>query len=486
MELSQSSLNANTSFSIATPELEELGTLLVVDDIKENREMLARRMARYGYHASTAESGQVALTKIAARSFDLVLLDVLMPGMNGLEVLERIRKEQSRWELPVIMVTAMDASEDIVRALDLGANDYVTKPVDMKVVLARIETQLTLKNRMDEVTKLAQQLELRNVFIRKTFGRYTSDEIVSEVLATPEGLNLGGEKREVTVLVSDLRGFSTLSERLPPEQVVTLLNNFLSTMTDVIGKHQGTIDEFIGDAILTLFGAPVSREDDPDRAVLCAVEMQLAMEEVNRWNRENSLPEIAMGIGIHTGQVVVGNIGSRKRTKYAVVGTAVNLASRIESLTLGGQVLIADSTLQALTQSVRCRGSLTTNPKGASEPLLVHDVAGSGDLDLPDQENIYQPIAAPTPFAYEVLEGKQCKTGRQEGRWLELSAKGALVELATPLDLRSEVRIFVGPEKGAVIYAKIYKKSAGQPGQHSVGFTSVPPEAQSLIEDLLT
>jgi len=486
VKLNKEHTDPGTSDSIPAVAAEEsIGSLLVVDDVRENRDMLSRRMARQGYEVDTAEDGQAALKQVASGSYDLILLDVLMPGLSGLEVLERIRKEHSRWELPVIMFTAMDGSSDIVRALDMGANDYVTKPVDLKVVLARIETQIILKDRMDEVTKLAQQLELRNVFIRKTFGRYTSDEIVSEVLATPESLYLGGEKRVVTVLISDLRGFSTLSERLDPEQVVSLLNNFLSTMTDVINRHQGTIDEFLGDAILTLFGAPVARDNDPLRAVRCAVEMQLAMDQVNQWNREHSLPEVAMGIGIHTGEVVVGNIGSRKRTKYGVVGTTVNLASRFESLTLGGQILISQTTRDEVADVVRCRGEITTNPKGASEPMVVHDVEGIEDLTLPSANTAYQRLADPMPFSYELLEGKHCKTGRLDGKWLALSPEGAVVELAAPLPLRSEVRIHLGSDKDAIIYAKIFKKVDDLSMEHCVGFTSISPQAEKHISDML-
>jgi adenylate cyclase len=153
-----------------------------------------------------------------------------------------------------------------------------------------------------------------------------------------------GGKRKITMLMADLRGFTSLSERLPPERVVTLLNRYLTTMVSVIKQYQGTIDEFIGDAIFVLFGAPIWQEDDAQRAVACGIAMQLAMASVNEQNRQDGLPEIEMGIGIHTGQVVVGNIGSAERTKYGVVGSQVNLTSRIQSCTTGGQTLISEAT----------------------------------------------------------------------------------------------------------------------------------------------
>ena len=160
-----------------------------------------------------------------------------------------------------------------------------------------------------------EELERRNRFIRKTFGRYTSDEIVEALLDMPDGLKLGGEKREITLLMSDLRGFTALAERLEPTEVVALLNYYLSAMVESIQRNGGTIDEIIGDAILVLFGAPVAMEDAAQRAVRCALEMQKAMDGVNQYNLQGSWPEIEMGIALHTGNVVVGNIGSTKRSK---------------------------------------------------------------------------------------------------------------------------------------------------------------------------
>ena len=189
-----------------------------------------------------------------------------------------------------------------------------------------------------------QEVELRNRFIRETFGRYLTDDVVATVLELPTGLQVGGEKRKVTMMMTDLRGFTSLSERLSPERVVALLNRYLAAMVTIIKRYQGTIDEFIGDAIFVLFGAPVWQEDDAQRAVACALAMQLAMEDVNEANRKEDLPEVEMGIGIHTGQVVLGNIGSPERMKYGVVGRHVNLTSRIQSYTTGGQILISEAT----------------------------------------------------------------------------------------------------------------------------------------------
>src|SRR2546426_2517779 len=370
------------------------GSLLVVDDNEMNRDMLARRLARLGYALAVAADGYQALAMIEAQPFDLVLLDIMMPGLSGLDVLKTLRQRYSVADLPIIMATAKDQNEDIVAALQLGANDYITKPLDFPVVLARTQTQLSLKRAMEEIQRLAAQLELRNRFIRDTFGRYLADEVVASLLDSPEGLQLGGEKRQVTMLLSDLRGFTSLSGRLAPEQVVAILNRYLGTMVEVIIQYQGTIDEFIGDAVFVIFGAPVWREDDAQRAVACAAAMQLAMTAMNEENRRAGLPDVEMGIGVHTGEVVVGNIGSHKRTKYGVVGSHVNLTSRIQSYTIGGQILLSQAIRQAVGPLVRMHKQIEVEAKGIAEPITLYELRGIGgayNLFLPEREEALLP-----------------------------------------------------------------------------------------------
>ncbi|MCZ6873486.1 MAG: response regulator, partial [bacterium] len=406
------------------------GTILVVDDNEMNRDMLARRLARRGYTVAVAEDGQQALQMIEAQPFDLVLLDIMMPGISGLDVLKTARERYSMADLPIIMATAKDQSEDIVAALKLGANDYVTKPLDFPVVLARTQTQLSLKRATEEIQRLAEQLEQRNRFIRHTFGRYLTDEVVANLLDAPQGLQLGGEKRQVTLLMSDLRGFTSLAERLAPEQVVTILNRYLATMVEVITPYQGTIDEFIGDAIFVIFGAPIQRPDDAPRAIACAVAMQLAMQSVNQQNQRDGLPEVEMGIGIHTGNVVVGNIGSDKRAKYGVVGSSVNLTGRIESYTVGGQILISDSTRQAVGPMLRIAEQMAIETKGVEQPITLHDVRGidgTFNVFLPDKEDTLVPLQEPIPCRCTVLEGKHLGNTTFTGHFVKLSARGGEV-----------------------------------------------------------
>ncbi len=352
--------------------------ILVVDDNELNRDLLTRRLAKKGFATDAAVDGFKALEWLANNHCDLVLLDIMMPGMSGIEVLEKIRETRDGTELPIIMATAKDTREDIVEALRLGANDYVTKPLDFPVVLARVNTQLAMKRAHDRVRQLVEEVERRNKFIRSVFGRYLTDDIAETLLDSPEGLNLGGERREITILMADIRGFTNLSSHLEPEKVVTLVNNFLSEMTRVIISYGGTIDEFIGDAILALFGAPRAMEDHAEKAVACALEMQQAMQAVNELNQQSGLPELATGIGINTGEVIVGNIGSEQRAKYGVVGHNVNFASRIESYTDGGQILVSDRTLEACNGLLETRGEMSVRPKGFDEDVRIHDICGIG------------------------------------------------------------------------------------------------------------
>jgi len=354
-------------------------TIMVVDDNEMNRDLLSRRLAKKGFNVIVAEDAFKALELLENGPCDLVLLDIMMPGMSGVEMLAKVRETRDQSMLPVIMATARDTREDIVAALKQGANDYVTKPLDFQVVLARVKTQLALKKANDKVWDLAADLEQRNDFIRSVFGRYLTNEIAQTLLDSPEGLQMGGERREMSILMADIRGFTRISAQRDPEEVVRMVNNFLVPMTEVILRHGGTIDEFIGDAILVLFGAPGPMQDHASRAVACAIEIQLAMPRVNELNRQSGLPEVKTGIGINSGDVVVGNIGSEMRAKYGVVGHNVNFTARIESETEGGQILVSDRTRQICGDSLTVRNEKSIHPKGFDEAVRVFEVSAIGD-----------------------------------------------------------------------------------------------------------
>jgi class 3 adenylate cyclase/CheY-like chemotaxis protein len=460
-------------------------SLLVVDDNELNRDMLSRRLGSRGFRVSVAEDGESALAMIEKQPFSLVLLDVMMPGLTGIDVLKRLRERFSESDLPVVMATARDATEDVVEALHLGANDYVTKPLDFAVVLARIESQLTLRRQKQEIEHLAHDLELRNRFIQSLFGRYVSDEVVADLLASPEGTRIGGEQRRVTLLMSDLRGFTPLTEGLQPHQVLRLLNSYLGSMADVVLAHQGTVDEFVGDAILAIFGAPVARPDDARRAVACAVAMQEALAALNRLNEAEGLPRLEMGIAVHTGDVIVGNIGSERRTKYGVVGSAVNHAGRIESFTVGGQVLISEATLRDAGDSAQVGERLAVDAKGTREPIVVYDLRGFGDAHVPGAPDAMLTLAPPLNVLCHVVVGKRVQSEAFGGRLTELSVRSG--SLLTPRRLRtlSNLKLELRPQDSAPleIYAKVVHVSGD--GQVALRFTPLRPETQAWVEERL-
>jgi class 3 adenylate cyclase/CheY-like chemotaxis protein len=350
------------------------GFILAVDDLRENRELVARYLSRSGHIVVTAAGGEEALQTLAQTDVDVVLLDLVMPGMDGREVLRRIKEHPDWRATPVIMISGRQDMDGIIDCIEAGADDYLFKPFNPVLLQARIKAGIDRKRWHDREEQYRQQLERNEKFIRATFGRYLSDEIVTDILERPEGLELGGDLREVSIMMSDIRGFTSICEHLAPGQVVKLLNRYLGAMTDIIMAHQGTIDEFIGDAILAVFGAPLRRDDDADRAVSCALAMQAAMAEINRINDSEGLPEISMGIAINTGDVIAGNIGSERRSKYGFVGHHMNLAARIESDTGSGEITISDSTLEKLQHSYRVGTSRQLRMKGIDQPVLVHQI----------------------------------------------------------------------------------------------------------------
>ena len=459
--------------------------LLVVDDNELNLEMLSRRLRTHGYEVSVARDGAEALRAIGRGGVDAVLLDVVMPVLSGLDVLRSIRQGRSAADLPVIMTTAQGESGKIVEALSLGANDYVTKPLDFPVVLARLEAHIRLKEAKRKVEALARELETKNRFIQKTFGRYLSDDVVARLLSDPEGLLLGGEKRTVTILMADLRGFTTLTEGLEPEHVMALLNAYLAAMTRVINRYRGTIDEFVGDAVLALFGAPVTAPDDATRAVACALEMQLAMDGLNEAAAKNGLPPLEMGIALNTGEVLVGNIGSEERAKYGVVGSHVNLAGRIESFTVGGQILISESTRRAAGEGLVTGKTTELNAKGFRDPVTVHELLAIGppySLSLPADSVAPVPLAAPLRVRFSLLTEKRVEGAAARAAFTSICPRGGVMR-ADPLppllaDLRIEAED--GAERGQ-FFAKVVDRSADSV---RVRFTSVPATIAAMMRAL--
>lgn len=334
----------------------------------------------------------------------------------------------------------------------------------------------------DRVMERTAQLKRKNELIRQVFGRYLSDEIVETLLETESGLVLGGERRKITLLTSDIRGFTAQTDNLPPEQVIKIINFYLTAMADIITEYQGTIDEFMGDGILVLFGAPMVRSDDPQRAVACALAMQLAMNKVNEKIIAWGYAPLEMGIGINTAEVIVGNIGSEKRTKYGVIGREVNLTYRIESYTTGEQIFISESTFNQLGDLVKIGTTKEVKPKGVKQPIKIYEVEGIGgkyDLYLKREEEIFISLTEKIPLHYTVLEGKHLGQQRGHGHLLELSVKGALIqcdETVIPESFANLKINLVSPNSSTTqedIYAKVVSKKQDENTLH-IHFTWIP------------
>jgi len=290
--------------------------ILAVDDNKQNLELLSKALTAAGYEVVTALDGPTALGLIDSAPADLVLLDVMMPGMSGYEVCERIRANDATRLLPVVMLTALSEVSHRIRGIEAGADDFLSKPFNREELLTRVRSLLRIKELHDDI-------ETKNYLLRTLFGRYVSEEVAAEIVADPgRHLKLGGEKREVTVLFGDLRGFTPLAERLDPEDAVDILNVYLTIVIDTVFEFSGTLDKFRGDGFMAFFGAPMRRDDDPVNAVHCAVAMQERLKDVTF----AKFPDLRlhMGIGINTGVVLAGNIGSERRTDYTVIGNEVN------------------------------------------------------------------------------------------------------------------------------------------------------------------
>jgi adenylate cyclase len=429
----------------------------------------------------------------------VILQDLVMPDIDGLMLVRFFRANAATRDIPLIVLSTKEEPKVKAEAFACGANDYLVKLPDKLELLARIRYHskgyISLLERNDAykaLEQMAKELQLHNRFIRKTFGRYLTDDVVKSLLESPEGLKLGGERRQVTLVMTDLRGFTSMSGRLAPEQVVAMLNRYLGTMVEVIQQYQGTIDEFIGDAIFILFGAPIQRQDDAERAVACAMAMQLAMDGVNAQNRAEGLPEVEMGIGIHTGEVVVGNIGSDKRTKYGVVGSHVNLTARIESYTIGGQVLISEATLHAVEPLVTVTEKMEVAAKGVDQPIAIYNARGIGgkyDLFLPESAATLVPLPHAIPLQYTVLEGKHLGEVVGTGSLVKLSAKDGEIRSEQVVDSWSNIKIKLTSTSGEALPGDVYAKVMGPASAEHPGFmahfTSIPPEIAAFLERLL-
>lgn len=334
--------------------------ILAVDDEPANVALLAKLFRRHDYEVIEAADGASALAAVTEYRPDVVCLDVRMPGMNGIEACQAIRKDPRNAGIPILMLTALNDAEDITRGLEAGANDFLSKPFNEPELSARIRSLLRTKALYDRLADL--------------LGRYVSANVADEVLRDPFRVGLGGQRCRVSTLFADVRGYTSLTERHTPEQALDLLNHYLSVITAAVETHGGTVADLLGDGVFAFFGAPIGHIDDPERAVRSALAMQSAVARVEI----TSMPGIRLqtGIGITTGEVIAGNVGSERRMHYAVVGDRVNVAARLEAAAGPGQILVDERTYEETRHFARTQDLGSLRLAGKGDWARVHNVIG--------------------------------------------------------------------------------------------------------------
>lgn len=314
--------------------------ILIVDDDSDARYGLERRLKHLGYrNIESVASGEAALAVVADSLPDLILLDIMMPGISGLDVLERLAAEQLLERLPVLVISAGDDIDHAVRAIELGAEDYLTKPVNKTLIAARVRSALEKKRLRDETRR---QLRL----IREVFGRYVPDRVIDALLNQQGGLE--PIQTEATILFTDIADFTRIVESQSAQDVASMLNAYFSAMIEPIVESGGTVNQFQGDAMLVTYNVPVAHDDHADRAVTTALRLR-DIASTQLFNGQS----LRTRIGVNTGVVMAGNVGSGTRVNYTVHGHAVNLAARLESMNknCGTEVLISQSTVDCLQHS---------------------------------------------------------------------------------------------------------------------------------------
>lgn len=368
--------------------------ILAVDDVPSNLEILQVRLEAQGYEVITAADGEEALAKIREFEPDLVLLDIMMPKIDGIEVVKRLKRDASLSFLPVILVTAKADTQDVVAGLEAGADDYLTKPFEQAALVARVRSLLRLKELHDTVqqqaTKLKEQTEQLSTWNSQLEERVAKQLVeierisrlrrflapqVAQMIASADDSDslLASHRREVTVLMCDLRGFTSFTEISEPEEVMAVLSEYHESLGELIFEYEGTLERFAGDGILTVFNDPIPCADHTERAVRLALDMRDRVDELaTRWRKRGH--DLGFGIGISVGHATLGQVGFARRREYTVIGSVVNLASRLCDEAQPGQIVVSQRVLTAVEQSVKSASLGDMTLKGFKRPITVYDI----------------------------------------------------------------------------------------------------------------
>lgn len=355
--------------NLVGPDFPRTPKVLVVDDNALNREVLEVHFTQLGAEVQTAADGFQALETATRLPPDLILLDVQMPRMDGYEACRYLKTHPATQFVPIVMVTALDSDEDKIRAIQAGADDFITKPYSTVLLMTRARALLKIKH-------LNDQVQSSNRLLRKVLHRYVAGDVADVILTDPEKyLKLGGEQLPITVLFADIRGFTHFTEQHTAAETVETLNRVFARLTPIILRQRGTFDKYMGDAIMAFYGAPLAGPDDPVRAVQTALEMQAAMAQL-RAETAGPLADLHLGIGLHSGEATVGNVGSETLMDYTVIGDTVNVASRLQNEAQGGEILISEATYALVKDRYAARRLGPRAIHGRSEPVTVYALTG--------------------------------------------------------------------------------------------------------------
>jgi class 3 adenylate cyclase len=347
--------------------------IVVVDDNPRNVKLVRSILKTTGYETIPAYSGREALDLVAEDPPDLVILDVLMPEMDGFQVARELRANAESRAIPILMLTALRDMEDKVKGLDAGADDFLTKPFNSVELIARTRSLLRIK-------QLHNELQVKNALLEWVLTHYISKDIASEILSDPEqNLQLGGRSSQVSVLFADIRGFTSFSERNKASHVTKMLNQIFNELAPTIFEHQGTLDKYLGDAIMAFYGAPIPSLNGSEQAVRTACAMQVCFAEM--YSNTPEIHSLGLGVGICTGEAVVGNIGSEQLMDYTVIGNTPNTAKRLQEHARAGQILVDEHTYNEVKDLVEANAIEPLNLKGRSDLVQAYEILSLKDCD---------------------------------------------------------------------------------------------------------
>jgi len=367
--------------------------ILIVDDNPTNLDILQARLAAHNYEILTAKDGETGLAMARERQPDLILLDIMMPKMDGIEVCRRLRADPSVPFMPIIMVTAKADSKDVVAGLEAGGDEYLTKPVDHAALVARVKSMLRIKGLHDTVRDQAARLEEQSAQLMEwnrtleekvaeqlaeldrvgRLKRFLSPQLAEVIVSSGDEKVLETHRREVTVVFIDLRGFTSFSDAAEPEEVIGFLRGYHAEMGKLIFQFDGTLEHFAGDGIMVFFNDPLPTEDHTEKAVHMAVEMQARVRKLRPgWLKKNY--DLHLGVGMAAGYATLGTIGFEGRMDYGAVGNVTILASRLSSEAKGGQILMDQKTLSNIEDLVEAEPLGELQLKGFSRPTAVFNI----------------------------------------------------------------------------------------------------------------